>query len=58
MGLNPAWRKALLHAVVGVGWPEGVSSTVIEQFRDTLKGYASTLHDLAPDSGAYLNEVC
>ena len=56
-GLNPAWRTALLHAVAGVGWPEGASSTVIKQLRGVLKGYAATLHDLAPDSGAYLNEV-
>ena len=56
-GLNPAWRKALIHTILGTAWDEGASSSVIEQQRDTLKRYTSVLNDLVPHAGAYLNEV-
>ena len=57
VALNPAWRNSLVHALAGVGWSDGASAAEIEQQRETLKGYISALHKLAPTSGAYLNEV-
>ncbi|KAJ3520405.1 hypothetical protein NM688_g9166 [Phlebia brevispora] len=56
-GLNPAWRKALIHTITGVGWDEGSSAAEIMQQRDQLKQYTAILNNLAPHSGAYLNEA-
>ena len=56
-GINPAWRKAAAHTPFGVGWPEGATSEEIEALRDSLKSTLATLRALAPESGAYLNEV-
>ena len=57
VGVNPAWRKALLHVIYGVFWPEGASSSSIAQGRAQLKNYTEVLNQLAPSSGAYFNEV-
>lgn len=57
-GLNPAWRKAGAHVVAGITWVDGSSSTFIEGLRDELERRLATVRALAPDSGAYLNEVC
>ena len=57
-GLNPAWRKAAVHAVTGAGWPEGATSAEIDVIRTSLKNTTAQLRALAPDSGAYFNEVC
>ena len=56
-GINPAWREAAAHAPFGVAWPEGTTSEEIEAIRDSLKSTLATLRALAPESGAYLNEV-
>ncbi|THU91906.1 FAD-binding domain-containing protein [Dendrothele bispora CBS 962.96] len=56
-GLNPAWRKALIHAVVGGGWPEGATVDKIRTVQQQLKDELSVLESLAPGGGAYFNEA-
>ena len=56
-GLNPAWRKAAVHALAGVSWPEGATADMIDQTRERLKEKTAKLRAIAPESGAYLNEV-
>ncbi|MBE3045503.1 FAD-binding protein [Candidatus Bathyarchaeota archaeon] len=56
--LNPAWRDAVSHVVLGGGWPEGASDEEIQAFRDDVTyRQVAALKSLAPDSGAYFNEV-
>ena len=56
-GLNPAWRKALVHTIFGVAWADGTSAAEIGEMQDTLKATSAKVRALAPDSGAYFNEV-
>ncbi|RDX57545.1 FAD-binding domain-containing protein [Lentinus brumalis] len=56
-GLNPAWRKAVVHAVFGITWPDGASAEEIQQLRGSLESRLTRVRALAPDSGAYLNEA-
>ncbi|KAI0711902.1 FAD-binding domain-containing protein [Cerioporus squamosus] len=56
-GLNPAWRKAVVHAVFGISWPDGTSAEDIQQLRGSLERRLARVRALAPDSGAYLNEA-
>lgn len=56
-GLNPAWRKALVHTVFGRIWPDGSSASTINKVREDVKRIEGTLRDLAPESGAYFNEA-
>ena len=56
--LNPAWRDAVSHVVVVGGWPEGASDEEIQAVRDDVTyRQVAALKSLAPDSGAYFNEV-
>ena len=55
--VNPAWRKAGGHALNGVGWPDGTSAEAISKLLDISKTGTAKLRALAPESGAYLNEV-
>ena len=43
--------------MVGVGWDEGASAATIAKAREELKDYTGVYEQLAPSSGAYLNEV-
>ncbi|KAJ8487770.1 hypothetical protein ONZ51_g3951 [Trametes cubensis] len=56
-GLNPAWRKALVHTIFGVAWADGTSAAEIGEMQDTLKATSAKVRALAPDSGAYFNEA-
>ncbi|KAH9896809.1 FAD-binding domain-containing protein [Cubamyces lactineus] len=56
-GLNPAWRKALVHTIFGVAWADGTSAAEIGEIQDTLKATSAKVRALAPDSGAYFNEA-
>ena len=56
-GLNPAWRNSLVYTTIGTGWQDGANSTEIEAARQLLIQDMKTLEGIAPDSGAYLNEV-
>jgi hypothetical protein len=57
VGLNPSWRSALAHAVIGQGWVEGTPSSTILEYREQIKANISQLDTLTTDSGAYFNEV-
>jgi len=57
VGVNPAWRKAVVHAAFGVSWPEGTSSRKIPEMVADVKQVESQLRELTPSSGAYFNEV-
>ena len=56
-GVNPAWRNAVVEAACIVFRDEGASSTAIERLISQLKAWTSSLHDAAPNDGAYFNEV-
>ncbi|KDQ63536.1 hypothetical protein JAAARDRAFT_169472 [Jaapia argillacea MUCL 33604] len=56
-GLNPAWRDAIVHFAMGVGWPDGTLATEIQALRGRVSQALVALNDLAPNSGAYLNEA-
>lgn len=57
--LNPAWRDAAVHLFTTQEWdaslPDAVANETIHEMTYG-KGYA--LRQLAPDSGAYINQVC
>ena len=56
-GLNPAWRNSLAYATLGTGWEDGANLTQIEAARQLLVQDMKILEGIAPESGAYLNEV-
>ena len=56
-GLNPVWRKGMVLASTGATWQEGANLTEIQAARRLLIQDMKTLEGLAPESGAYLNEV-
>ena len=56
-GLNPAWRKSLVLTAVGTVWQEGANLTEIRAARRLVVQDMKTLEGIAPESGAYLNEV-
>ena len=57
MGLNPAWRNSLVYTAVGGGWQEGANLTEIDAVRQILIQDMKIVEALAPESGAYFNEV-
>ncbi|KAH7909424.1 hypothetical protein BJ138DRAFT_1155354 [Hygrophoropsis aurantiaca] len=57
VGVNPAWRKAVLHITFGVGWDFGATAQAINAQIEILKAEEKKLHDLTPKSGAYFNEA-
>jgi hypothetical protein len=56
-GLNPAWRKSLVYTTLGTGWQDGANFTQIQADRQLLIQDMKIIEGIAPDSGAYLNEV-
>ena len=56
-GLNPAWRESLAYVTLGTGWQDGANSTEIEAARQLLIQDMKIIESIAPESGAYLNEV-
>ncbi|KAK7470126.1 hypothetical protein VKT23_001567 [Stygiomarasmius scandens] len=56
-GLNPAWRKAILHVVALSGWAEGATADEIRTVQQRLKNELAALERLAPGGGAYFNEA-
>jgi hypothetical protein len=57
MGLNPVWRSSLVYTTLGTAWEEGANSTEIEAGRQHLIQDMKIVKGIAPESGAYLNEV-
>jgi hypothetical protein len=57
MGINPAWRKSSGYTPSGVGWSEGATTAEINALRAGFKEQMKIIQSIAPDSGAYLNEV-
>ena len=57
MGLNPAWRNSLAYTAIGTAWRDGANLTEIEAARQLLIQNMKILEGIAPESGAYLNEV-
>ncbi|KAL8652305.1 MAG: hypothetical protein Q9210_002763 [Variospora velana] len=57
-GVNPAWRTAYLHNIVARGWAPGAdAATRHAVYDDITKVKVQAMKDLAPDTGAYMNEV-
>ena len=57
MGLNPVWRNGLALVYLSRTWQEGATLTEIEATRQLLIEDMRILEGIAPESGAYLNEV-
>ena len=57
MGLNPAWRNSLALAFIGTSWRDGADLTEIEAARQLFIEDMKILEGIAPESGAYFNEV-
>jgi len=56
-GLNPVWRNSLVCTTIGTTWEDGANSAQIGAARQLLIQSMKILEGLAPESGAYLNEV-
>jgi hypothetical protein len=56
-GLNPVWRNSLAYTVLSRSWQDGANSTEIAAARELLIRDMKILEAIAPESGAYLNEV-
>jgi hypothetical protein len=54
--VNPGWRTAYVHATNLVGWAPG-NATEREEATARLNTSLQGMKELAPDSGAYVNEV-
>ncbi|KAL8967265.1 MAG: hypothetical protein Q9197_005521 [Variospora fuerteventurae] len=57
-GVNPAWRTAYLHNIVARGWAPGAdAATRHAVYDDITQVKVQAMKDLAPNTGAYMNEV-
>ncbi|KAI4254910.1 MAG: hypothetical protein LQ352_002838 [Teloschistes flavicans] len=57
-GVNPAWRTSYVHNIVARGWAPGADeATKSAVYSDITNVKARAMKDLAPDTGAYMNEV-
>src|ERR1700743_884943 len=58
IALNPAWRDTVTHMIVVTSFMDGAPSNVIQStINVTQNVYDAALKKLAPESGAYFNEV-
>jgi hypothetical protein len=55
--VNPAWRKALVAGVITIDVPLEASFTTKTAIEQEVSEKTQLLRNLAPDSGAYLNEA-
>jgi hypothetical protein len=55
--LNPAWRDSIIHFIANEAYPTDVSSEIADAVTSDMSETAYKLRQLAPDSGAYINEV-
>ncbi|EIW74307.1 FAD-binding domain-containing protein [Coniophora puteana RWD-64-598 SS2] len=56
-GLNPAWRKAVVHITWGASWEDGASAEDIGQLAAGVKEQEARIRELTPESGCYFNEA-
>lgn len=57
--LNPAWRDSIVHIITSQSWNDSLpEQTAHETIRKMTHGKGYALRQLAPDTGAYYNEVC
>lgn len=57
-GVNPAWRDTYVHNIVARGWALGSdAATIAAVHKDITFTKVQALKTLAPDTGAYMNEV-
>ena len=57
MGLNPAWRKSMAYTAFGRGWQDGATLAEINAVRRLIMRDMRIVEAIAPESGAYINEV-
>ncbi len=55
--VNPAWRAALMHALLGVTWTREATPQDIADANRRLVEWMQPWRDASPDAGAYLNEA-
>lgn len=55
--LNPAWRDTIVHLLANEAYPVDAPANVVESVTADMQETAYQLRRLAPDSGAYINEV-
>ncbi|KAI4113588.1 MAG: hypothetical protein LQ338_008151, partial [Usnochroma carphineum] len=56
-GVNPAWRTSYVHNIVARGWAPGADeATKNAVYSDITNVKAQAMKDLAPATGAYMNE--
>jgi hypothetical protein len=56
--LNPAWRDTVVHLITSHSWKDSLSKPQVKQVVDDMTfSKLNLLRQLAPESGAYLNEV-
>ena len=53
----PSWRDALIHTTLTTPWKWDAEEEMVEMQRKMTEEYIPKLMALAPDAGAYLNEV-
>lgn len=54
----PAWREAIAHVVLSTNWEWNDHEYTLAAQEKMTNHFVSSLMKLAPNSGAYLNEVC
>jgi hypothetical protein len=55
-GVNPEWRKALWHVIMGAAWTSTTPPNVRTQIQNTVSASVQPLKALTPDGGCYMNE--
>ncbi|KAF2126566.1 FAD-binding domain-containing protein [Dothidotthia symphoricarpi CBS 119687] len=55
-GLNPAWRSALWHVVMGAVWTTATPPQVRAQMQNTVSAAIQPFKALTPGGGCYVNE--
>lgn len=55
-GVNPAWRKALWHVVIGAAWTSTTPPNVRTQIQNSISASVQPLKALTPGGGCYMNE--
>lgn len=58
-GVNPAWRTSYMSNIVARGLPpQGNASTITAVYNDITYTKVTAMKAQAPNTGAYMNEVC